>query len=57
MSAPVVTIPAWIARAALPLLIDEHARMRARADADPRWAPEALRLAAAVREIRAALDS
>jgi hypothetical protein len=56
MSVPTITISAWAARLALPLLIDKHARMRARADADPRWAPEALRLATAVREMRAALD-
>jgi hypothetical protein len=55
MNARAVTISRATAAMLLPLALDEHARMRARADADLRWAPEALRLAAAVRELRAAL--
>jgi len=55
MSAP-VTISRATAVMLLPLALDELAKMRARADADPRWAPEALRWAAAVRELRAALN-
>ncbi len=55
MSPPVVVIWRSVAAMLLPLALDEHARMRAGADAEPRWAPKALRWAAAVRELRAAL--
>lgn len=51
----VITLPAWVARLALPLLVAELARLQVRARADVRWAPEVLRLEAAVRELRAAL--
>jgi hypothetical protein len=52
-----VTISRATAAMLLPLALDEHARMRARADADPRWAPEALRWAAAVRELQNAIST
>jgi hypothetical protein len=40
---------------ALPLLVAELARVQVVARADARWAPEAMRVASAVRELRAAL--
>lgn len=56
MSAPErVAVPRWIVRLVLPLLAAELARVQVMARADARWAPEAMRVEAALRELRALL--
>ena len=51
-----VTIPAWVARASLPLVEAELARVRVMARADARWASEVMRLDTVLRELRTALS-
>ena len=49
-----VTIPAWVARATLPLVEAELARVRVMARADLRWAAQVLRLETVAAELRRA---
>lgn len=53
MSAERVAVPRWIVRLVLPLLAAELARVQVMARADARWAPEAMRVETALRELRA----
>lgn len=57
MTGAQITIPAWVARAMLPLVKTELARVRVMARADVRWAPEVMRLEGLLCELRRAVGS
>jgi hypothetical protein len=52
-----ITIPRWVGRLVLPLLLAELAKAQVRARADLRWAADAVRLQAAVDALRVALNA